>query len=409
MSSSIETRTSWITASLSLVILGVSFGAMWIAVVALKPIAAEVGGIRSVPSLATALAWFGAGLGGIGMGWFADRYGVRWTVIIGSVSIATGLAISSLGQTWQLYLGHGLFIGLLGNAGLNAPLYVYVSRWFDRHRGSALALIASGQYISGALWPPIFDYTVAEYGWRDTMLMFALFEVAIIVPIALVVLKRPPEVLPPPAASAQAVRPTVLGWPPNVVFAMLSIAAFCCCMPMSMPQVHLVALCSDLGIKPTHGAAMLSVLLGTAFISRQVWGAISDRIGGLLTILIGSAWQFCSIAALALTQDEIGLFTVTGIFGLGFSGIIPAYVLALRELYPAAQAHWRIPVVLMFTAVGMAAGGSLAGLLYDYFGYYLPAFAAGVGANVLNATVIGILVLRSRGRRSGGATLVAPA
>jgi MFS family permease len=394
---SIETRTSWITASLSLVILGVSFGAMWIAVVALKPIAAEVGGVRSVPSFASALAWFGAGLGGIGMGFLADRYGVRWTVIIGALSIAIGLAISSLGQTWQLYLGHGLFIGLLGNSGLNAPLYVYVSRWFDRHRGSALALIASGQYVSGAIWPPIFDYTIAEYGWRNTMLMFAAFEVAVIVPIAIIVLRRPPEVVLPATASAQATRPTVLGWPPNVVFAMLAIAAFCCCMPMSMPQVHLVALCSDLGIKPTHGAVMLSFLLGTAFVSRQVWGAISDRIGGLLTILIGSAWQFCTIAAIALTQDEIGLFAVTGLFGLGFSGIIPAYVLALRELFPAREAGWRVPTLLCLSGFGMASGGWVAGLLYDHFGYYAPAFAAGLIFNAVNLALIGTLVARRGG------------
>src|SRR3954449_13129688 len=212
MTPTIETRTSWVTASLSLVILGVSFGAMWIAVVALKPIAAEVGGVRSVPSLATALAWFGAGLGGIGMGWFADRYGVRWTVIIGSVSIAIGLAISSLGQTWELYLGHGLFMGLLGNSGLNAPLYVYVSRWFDRRRGSALALIASGQYISGAIWPSIFEISIANYGWGQTMLMFAVVMVVIVVPIALIVLKPPPEVIAPPVATTQTARPTVLGW-----------------------------------------------------------------------------------------------------------------------------------------------------------------------------------------------------
>src|SRR4051812_5898160 len=137
---SIETRTSWITASLSLVVLGVSFGALWISVVALKPMAADMGGVRSIPAFATALAWFGSGLGGIAMGWLADRFGVRWTVIFGSVMIAIGLAISSFGQIWQLYLGHGLFMGLLGSAGLNAPLYVYVSRWFDRRRGSALAL-----------------------------------------------------------------------------------------------------------------------------------------------------------------------------------------------------------------------------------------------------------------------------
>src|SRR5262249_54557717 len=155
---SIETRKSWVVASFSLLALAFSFGGIWVSVVALKPIAAELGGARSVPAFATALAWFGSGLGGIAMGWFADRYGLRWTVLIGSVMIAIGLTLSSYGQPWELYLGHGLFIGLLGNAGLNAPLNVYVSRWFDKRRGSALALIASGQYIAGAIWPPIFDW-----------------------------------------------------------------------------------------------------------------------------------------------------------------------------------------------------------------------------------------------------------
>jgi MFS family permease len=407
MKPSIETRTSWVVAALSLVILGVSFGAFWITVVALKPIAAEMGGARSVPAFASALAWFGAGLGGIGMGWLADRYGVRLTVMIGATMIALGLAISSLGETWQLYLGHGLFMGLLGNSGLNAPLYVYVSRWFDRRRGSALALIASGQYISGALWPPVFESAIAAYGWRSTMLAFALFELAVILPIAALVLRRPPEIIAPAPASGEAARPAVLGLPSNLVFAMLALAAFCCCMPMSMPQTHLVALCSDLGIKPTHGAAMLSLLLGTAFVSRQIWGLISDRIGGLTTVLIGSAWQFCSLIALALTQDEVGLFTVTAIFGLGFAGIIPAYVLVVRELFPAREAGWRVPVLLCMSGFGMASGGWVAGLLYDHFGYYAPAFAAGLILNFVNLLLVGTLV----GRRGGwfGGSRAAPA
>ena len=412
MRPSIETKASWVVAALSLVILGVSFGAFWITVVALKPIAAEMGGARSVPAFASALAWFGAGLGGIGMGWLADRHGVRLTVMIGATMIALGLAISSLGeassgQTWQLYLGHGLFMGLLGNSGLNAPLYVYVSRWFDRRRGSALALIASGQYISGALWPPVFESAIAAYGWRSTMLAFALFELAVILPIAALVLRRPPEIIAPASASGEAARPAVLGLPPNLVFAMLALAAFCCCMPMSMPQTHLVALCSDLGIKPTHGAAMLSLLLGTAFVSRQIWGLISDRIGGLTTVLIGSAWQFCSLIALALTQDEVGLFTVTAIFGLGFAGIIPAYVLVVRELFPAREAGWRVPTLLCMSGFGMASGGWVAGLLYDHFGYYAPAFAAGLIFNAVNLALVGTLV----GRRGGwfGGTRAAPA
>ena len=402
MIASIESRQSWVIASVSLAILAVAFGGPWIAVVALKTIAAETGGARSVPAFASSLAWFGAGLGGIAMGWLADRHGVRWTVMFGSTMIASGFAISALGQGWfgetlALYIGHGLFIGLIGNAGLNAPLYVYVSRWFDRRRGSALALIAGGQYIAGAVWPPILERAIAGYGWRHTMVAFGLFQLAVIVPIAIVFLKRPPEVVPPPSALAgDPQRQTVLGWPPKLVFAMLMVAAFCCCIPMAMPQGHLVALCTDLGILASHGAVMLSVLLGTAFFSRQMWGWVSDRIGGLLTVLIGSAWQFLAIVAFAVTQDEIGLFTVSTLFGLGFAGIIPAYVLIVRELFPAREAGWRVPLVLCCSGFGMASGGWFAGLLYDQFGYYAPAFAAGLIFNAANLLLIGTLVVRRR-------------
>ena len=407
MTPSIETRSSWVVASISLVIMGVAFGGPWISVVALKVIAAEMGGARSVPAFASSLAWFGAGVGGIAMGYLADKYGVRWTAMFGAVMIGVGLVVSAYGAPWlgaenALYIGHGVFIGLIGNAGLNAPLYVYVSRWFDRRRGSALALISSGQYIAGAVWPPFFDQLIATYGWRQTMLMFAMFQVAIIVPLAIVFLKRPPEVIPPaPVAGANGgEKPKVLGWPPNLVFGMLMVASYCCCVPMSMPQGHLVALCTDLGISASHGAAMLSVLLGTAFLSRQMWGWISDRIGGLMTVLIGSTWQFFSVLALSLTQDEILLFTVVTIFGLGFAGIIPAYALVARELFPAREASWRMPVLLFCSGAGMASGGWFAGLLYDHFGYYLPAFAAGLIFNVVNLVLIGILVARRSG--SGG-------
>jgi MFS family permease len=401
---SIETRDSWVIASVTLALLAVAFGGPWIAVVALKTIAAETGGARSVPAFASSLAWFGAGVGGILMGQVADRYGVRWTVMFGTMMIAVGLAVSAYGGPWlgqanALYIGHGVFIGLIGNAGLNAPLYVYVSRWFDKRRGSALALISSGQYIAGAAWPPIFTYMADVYGWRQTMLMFGLLQVIIIVPIALIFLKRPPEVIPPKVApgAGGAEKPTVLGWPPNLVFGMLMVAAYCCCVPMSMPQGHLVALCTDLGITATTGAAMLSVLLGTAFFSRQMWGWISDRIGGLTTVLIGSAWQFFAVLAFSLTQDEVGLFTVSALFGLGFAGIIPAYALIARELFPARDASWRIPVLLFCSGAGMASGGWFAGLLYDHFGFYAPAFAAGLIFNAVNLVLVGTLVIRRGG------------
>jgi MFS family permease len=396
-SSSVESRSSWVTASVALVAMLMAFGGAWITPVALKDIAAEVDGTRSIPALGSALAWLCSGAGGILMGRIADKVGTRWTVIFGALMIGTGLTISTLGPPWPLWIGHGLFIGLIGLGGINAPLYVYVSRWFDRRRGSALALISSGTYLAGAVWPPVFERAIATVGWRHTMLWYALVEIVVIVPLAAWFFRKPPEVIPDVTLTAgNGARATVLGWPPNLVFATMCAASIFCCIPMAMPQGHLVAYCTDLGFTRSLGALMLSVLLGTAFISRQIWGAISDRIGGLATVLIGSAWQCSAMIALLLTQNQIGLFTVVGAFGLGFSGIIPAYVLALREMFPAHEASWRIPTLLMFTALGMASGGWLAGILYDHFGYYAPAFAVGIGANLVNLLLIGTLVMRQR-------------
>jgi MFS family permease len=395
---SVETKASWVVASVALVILGMSFGAAWITAVALKDIASEVDGARSVPALAGALAWLGSGTGGILMSRMAERVGTRATVIFGSLMIGLGLTISTLGPPWPLWIGHGLFIGLIGLGGINAPLYVYVSRWFDRRRGSALALISSGTYIAGAIWPPIFEQVIAHYGWRTAMLWYALAVIVIVVPLAAIYFQAPPAEVSSPASVSTGGphKARILGWPPNAVFAMMCAAGVACCIPMAMPQGHLVAFCSDLGISRSMGALILSVLLGTAFLSRQIWGLISDRIGGLATVLIGSAWQAVAMTAFLLTQSEAGLFTVAAAFGLGFSGIIPAYVLAVRELFPASEAAWRIPTLLLFSGGGMAAGSWLAGLLYDHLGYYAPAFALGIGANILNILIVSMLVGRKR-------------
>ena len=397
--SSVESRASWIVASAALFTLMMAFGSAWITAVALKDIAAEVDGTRSIPALASSLAWLGSGAGGILMGRIADRVGTRWTVICGALMIGAGLALSTFNPPWPLWIGHGFFIGLIGLGGINAPMYVYISRWFDRRRGSALALISSGSYLAGALWPPLFERAIATFGWRQTMLWYALAEIVVIVPLAALYFRRPPEVIHAATGSTKArASVRVFNWPPNSVFALMCGAAVLCCIPMAMPQGHLVAFCSDLGIARSIGALMLSVLLGTAFLSRQIWGAISDRMGGLATVLIGSAWQAAAMVSFLLTQNEVGLFTVAAAFGLGFSGIIPAYVLALRELFPPAEAYWRIPTLLLFSGGGMALGGWIAGLLYDYFGYYAPAFAAGIGANILNLLIVGLLVARKRTR-----------
>jgi MFS family permease len=391
---SVETRASWVVALTALGIYAVAFGAPMIAVVALKPMAAELGGARSVPALAYSLAWLGSAAGGIVMGRVAERIGVRWTVMFGAVMIAAGLWVSTLGGEGALWLGHGLLIGLLGNAGINAPLYVYVARWFDRRRGTAIGLIASGQSVAGVLWPVLFEHGIATLGWRQTMLLFALFEIAVIVPAAILVFGPAPDGRSGATASGAARGMPVLGLRPRTVQIALCVAGFLCCVPMAMPQGHLVAFCSDLGIPMSHGAAMLSLLLGVAFLGRLFWGAVADRIGGLQTILAGSVCQIAAMTGFLLTQDEAGLFAVAAIFGFGFSGIIPAYIVAVRDLFPAAEASWRIPTVLLFSGSGMAAGGWLAGAIYDYAGFYAAAFSVGIAVNLVHILVVGTLVQR---------------
>ena len=394
---SVENRASWVAAFVALALLTVSYGAPLIMVVGLKPIAAELDLPRSTPALAVSLAYFGTGLGGIPMGWLAERIGIRLVSLIGAVSIGLGLWVSSRFGVWGMYLGSGLLIGLFGNGSINAPLMTYVTRWFDRRRGTALALITSGQYIAGAVWPSLFQSSIEAYGWRMTMLGFAIVAPAVIVPLVLLLLREPPAMPAPGMPGAGPRRGAlVLGVAPNLVLSWISLAIFLCCVPMALPAAHLVSFCSDIGISPAHGAAMLSLLLGCAFLSRQVWGFVADRIGGLRTVLVGSALQAVTLVGFLLTQDEVGLFSVAAAFGFGFAGIVPAYVLAVRELFPASEASLRVPVLAFWGLAGMAAGGWMGGALYDHYGSYAPAFVAGVVANVANLVVISALVGRRR-------------
>jgi MFS family permease len=391
---SIESRGSWGAASITLAILSVSYGAPLIVVVGLKPIAASLGADRSLVALAASLVWLGTGLGGIFMGRIADRIGMRRVAIFGAAMTALGLAVSAIGQTWALVLGSAVLIGLLGNSAHFPPLVTYISRWFDRRRGTAVALISSGQYIAGVVWPTVFERGMDTFGWQATMLGFALVVAAAIIPLSLFLHPPPPPVRTEGSLAQVRRRAQALQLQPNLVQALLCAASFLCCVPMAMPAGHLVAFCSDLGIPGAQGAAMLSVLLGCAFVSRMFWGWLTDRIGGLAAVFAGSACQALAIAAFTVTQSEAGLFAVSAAYGLGFSGIIPAYVVAIRDLFPSAEASWRVPTLLFTGMSGMAFGGWFAGALYDHFGFYAPAFAAGALFNLANLLVIGFLVAR---------------
>jgi len=383
-----------VAATVALVILAFYHGAPLLAPVALKPIAEELGTSRSLPALANSLAWLGSGAGAIAFGWIAERVGIVATVAFGAVMIGAGLIWAASGGVTDLLLGHLLLVGVLGGGAINVPLIIYISRWFDRHRGSAVALVSSGQYIAGALWPPLIALGVQEFGWRTTLVVFGIATTLGILLAALVWLRPPPTSGVSAEGNAGSAAGTAAG--SRATFILLCVAGFLCCTPMAMPPGHLVAFCSDLGISPTRGAFMLSVLLGSAFVSRLFWGWLTDRVGGLYTILAASTCQAAALLGFVFTQDEAGLFAVSAAFGLGFSGLIPAYVVALRALFPANEASWRMPIWFFSNIIGMALGGWLAGYVYDQLGSYGPAFALGVALNVGNIVIIAALARRHR-------------
>ena len=391
---SVESRDSWVTAFAVLFILTFSYGAPLMVTVALKPIADDLGSLRSVPALANSLAWLGSGAGALAFGSIAERIGIKPTVVFGAIMTGAGLMLASAGGSWQLLAGHGVLLGLLGAGAINVPLIIYTSRWFDRRRGSAVALVSGGQYIAGALWPPCIALGIATVGWRPTMLVFGIITALTILVSALCFLRPPPAIDTAGTLAQGGTLQAPAGTASRMTFVLLCIAGFLCCTPMAMPPGHLVALCSDLGIAPARGALMLSVLLGSAFVSRQFWGWLTDRIGGLYTILAASSCQALALVAFVFTQDEAGLFAVSAAFGLGFSGIIPAYVVVLRQIYPAEEAAWRVPVWFFSNICGMALGGWLAGYIYDVAGSYSPAFLVGLVFNIANIALIGWMANR---------------
>ncbi|MDH3691786.1 MAG: MFS transporter [Gammaproteobacteria bacterium] len=371
-------------------------GAPFIVVVALKPIAAEFDWPRTVPALCFSLAMLGMGAGGIAMGRWSDRVGVALPAMVGVIMVCAGAWLSSVSSTkWGLYIAHGLLIGLFGNAALFAPLLANTARWFDRRRGIAIAVVASGQTVSGMIWPPVLRHFVDAYGWREAFELFALIVLCIGLPAALL-LRRRVRIAVPDTGRIETFEqsPGVFGLDSRIVLAMLCVAIIGCCVAMSMPMVHLVAYATDLGFSTIRAAELLSVLLGCAVVSRIFWGLLADRVGGLRALLFGSVCQATFLSAFCFVETLPAFYIVAALFGLGFGGIVPSYPLIIREHFSISGIGWRTGTVLLFGTIGMALGGWIGAFVFDVTGSYQSAFLIGVAFNTGNVVIIGSLILR---------------
>jgi MFS family permease len=376
---------------------------MWSVVVVLPAVQSEFGVDRAAASFPYTMTLIGFGFGGILAGRIADRHGVMFPVMYGAIALGLGYVATGYTQNlWQFALAHGLLIGFFGTATMFAPLLADITHWFQRRRGIALAICASGNYLSGTIWPPILQWAIDAYGWRFTHLVLGIFCTVTLPLLAPLLQRRPPHQAPAAVGTitGQEPSPALLRLRPLTLQALLIVAGLACCVAMSMPQVHIVAYCADLGFGAQRGAEMLSLMLGFGVISRIISGFISDKIGGLYTLLLGSTLQGIALLLYIPFDGLASLYVVSALFGFFQGGIVPSYALIVREYFSPKEAGARVGVVLMATLFGMALGGWLSGVIYDFTGSYRAAFLNGIAWNLLNISVVLFLLWRRRiGRR----------
>ncbi len=392
-----DSRYAWTRLGLALVLSTIGGVGMWSVVVALPAVQAEFGVARAQAALPYTMAMLGFGVGGIVLGRMSDRFGILPPVIVGTLCLALGyLAAASASTLWQYSLAHGLLIGF-GSSATFAPLLADTSHWFARRRGIAVAIIASGNYLAGTLWPPLVQHFIETSGWRQTLHGIAGFCLLSMLPLVFALRRRAPKTSPAEAARSDnsAGRIRQLGLSPRGLQGLLIIAGISCCVAMSMPQVHLVAYCGDLGYGAARGAQMLSVLLGCGIVSRLTFGWISDHIGGLRTLLIGSSMQCLALVLFLPFDGLVSLFVIAALFGLFQGGIVPSYAIIIREYFPASEAGGRIGMVITATLLGMALGGWLSGVVFDWTGSYKMAFINGIAWNFFNIGVAIFLLHRA--------------
>jgi MFS family permease len=387
-----DSSYSWTRLAISLALSTIGGIGLWSAVVVLPAIEVEFGigrGGASIPYTATMI---GSAVGGVLLGRLADRFGIMVPMIAGALILGIGfVAAAFVTDYWQFVVIQALLIGMLGSSVTFGPLVAEVSLWFVRQRGIAIAIVASGNYLAGTIWPPLLQPAIQSVGWRFTYLGIGIFCAATMLPLALLLRERAPVTHSASPASAHF---TPLSRPlaPPYLQLLLLLAGTACCVAMSMPQVHIVAYCGDLGYGPARGAEMLSLMLGFGVISRLISGLIGDKIGGAGTLLLGSALQCLALVFYLPFDGLMSLYVVSALFGLAQGGIVPSYALIVREYYPAGEAGTRISLVFTATVLGMAIGGWMSGAIYDFTGSYKAAFLNGIAWNLLNMSIAGWLL-----------------
>jgi MFS family permease len=392
----VDSPYAWRLAFVSMFCIGLGGGAIYLPVVALKEIAAEFGDRRAVPSMAYMLGFFAMGLGGVFMGWLADRTSPRVPLLIAGVSIFVGGWLATSGGQLALFVGYALPLGFLGNAATFTPAMNNIQGWFDKRRSTAVSVISVGPAISGFVWPQVYRWLLPDMGWRRSLVIYGVVAGVLLFLCAFYV--RPSPVARRRLGEHQAEDLSILPMSSRSIMVLLSLAGFCCCAAMAVPFVHMVAFCGDLGLSAARGSEAISLILLTAVAATFAMGRLSDYIGPLRVSLLCALIQIASLLGFVFVESLTGIYTLSVIHGIPYIAIVQGYALILRQLYGPAIAGWRLGVVMLFAMAGMAVGGWMGGAIFDATLSYRPAFQLALVFNLLNLMLLGALYFWQRPR-----------
>jgi MFS family permease len=379
---------------------------MWAVIVVLPRAQLDFGVDRSAASLPYTVMMCSLAFSTIAFGRLTDRYGIVPPLIVSAVVLGVGFVLAGYAPNLAVFTAAHALIGIGAGTGF-APMMADISHWFVKRRGLAVVVVASGNYFAGTIWPLLMSLAMPLIGWRATYAGIGLIVAAAVLPLALAMRRRPSAAVYEQAeAETEAARGDV-GIPPRLLLVLLVIAGFSCCVAMSMPQVHLVAYCGDLGYGVARGAQMLSLMMMLGTVSRIGSGFVADAIGASATLLIGSFMQGVALLLYLYFNGLESLFIVSGIFGLFQGGIVPMYAVICRELLPPRRAGAAIGLVVSATILGMAFGGYFSGLIFDLTSSYRMAFLNGVLWNAFNFAIVSWLFWRRQRRQPAGELLAA--
>ena len=400
----VDSPYAWLRLVLTVILGTVACVGNWSVVVALPTIEVEFDTLRGGASLPYTCTMLGFAFGGVAMGRLADRFTIVVPVLIGAFILCLGYMLAAFTTSiWQFALVYA-FIGIGSAAGF-APLISDLSHWFRKRRALAVAFAASGSYLAGTVWPLVIEHFQTTQGWRPTHIGIGIFAPLVMIPIGLALKRRPANTAIAQAEAATEAARVELGLKPNVLQAVLVVAGFACCMAMSMPQVHIVAYCGDLGYGVAVGTQILSLMLGLGVVSRLVSGVVADRIGAGPMLILGSSMQAAALLLYLFFNSQSSLYVISGLFGLFQGGIVPMYAVIIRQFLPPREAGTRIGLVLMATVLGMACGGLLSGMIFDASGSYRLAFLHGFLWNGVNLALVSWLILWPKARQRRRAAL----